>query len=110
MPRDVKGIRRDVLECFVLETLKDYLLHPDLVKEFITAFHAELNAESCNRAQLENQTRKELADVDRRLDGLIHADFSLANLLIHKGDLRVIDFDDCGLGWFLYDAVTSVFF
>ena len=45
-------------------------MHPDLVKEFITAFHAELNAESHSRAQLEQQTRKELADVDRRLDGL----------------------------------------
>jgi Ser/Thr protein kinase RdoA (MazF antagonist) len=42
--------------------------------------------------------------------GLIHADFRLANLLIHKGDIRVIDFDDCGLGWFLYDAGTAVSF
>ena len=48
-------------------------MHPDLVKEFITAFHAELNTESHSRAQLEQQTRKELADVDRRLDGLIAA-------------------------------------
>ena len=67
---NAKGIRRDVLECFVLETLKDHLMHPDLVKEFITAFHDELNAESHSRAQLENQTWKELADVDRRFDGL----------------------------------------
>jgi Ser/Thr protein kinase RdoA (MazF antagonist) len=42
--------------------------------------------------------------------GLIHADFRLANLLIHQGDVRVIDFDDCGLGWFLYDAGTAVSF
>jgi Ser/Thr protein kinase RdoA (MazF antagonist) len=42
--------------------------------------------------------------------GLIHADFRLANLLIHNGDIRVIDFDDCGLGWFLYDAGTAVSF
>ena len=48
-------------------------MHPDLVKEFITAFHAELNTESHSRAQLEQQTRKELADVGRRLDGLIEA-------------------------------------
>lgn len=40
--------------------------------------------------------------------GLIHADFRLANLLVHEGDVRVIDFDDCGLGWFLYDAATAV--
>lgn len=42
--------------------------------------------------------------------GLIHADFRLANLLVHKGDVRVIDFDDCGLVWFLYDAATAVSF
>jgi Ser/Thr protein kinase RdoA (MazF antagonist) len=42
--------------------------------------------------------------------GLIHADFRLANLLIHQGEIRVIDFDDCGLGWFLYDAGTAVSF
>lgn len=42
--------------------------------------------------------------------GLIHADFRLANLLVHEGDVRVIDFDDCGLGWFLYDAATAVSF
>jgi Ser/Thr protein kinase RdoA (MazF antagonist) len=42
--------------------------------------------------------------------GLIHADFRLANLLVHQGDVRVIDFDDCGFGWFLYDAATAVSF
>jgi Ser/Thr protein kinase RdoA (MazF antagonist) len=42
--------------------------------------------------------------------GLIHADFRLANLLLHNDDVRVIDFDDCGLGWFLYDAGTAVSF
>lgn len=42
--------------------------------------------------------------------GLIHADFRLANLLVHNGDVRVIDFDDCGLGWFLYDGATAVSF
>ena len=70
---NAKGMRRDVLKGFALETLKDHLIHPDLVKKFITAFHDELNAESHSRAQLEQQTRKELADVDRRLDGLIAA-------------------------------------
>ncbi|HAH14035.1 MAG TPA: serine kinase, partial [Pantoea agglomerans] len=29
--------------------------------------------------------------------GLIHADLRLTNLLLHKGETRVIDFDDCGL-------------
>jgi Ser/Thr protein kinase RdoA (MazF antagonist) len=40
--------------------------------------------------------------------GLIHADFRLANILVHDGELRVIDFDDCGLGWYLYDLGTAL--
>jgi Ser/Thr protein kinase RdoA (MazF antagonist) len=42
--------------------------------------------------------------------GLVHADLRLANLLIHNGETRVIDFDDCGLGWFLYDLATALSF
>ena len=42
--------------------------------------------------------------------GLIHADLRLANLLIHEGNTRVIDFDDCGMGWHLYDLATALSF
>jgi Ser/Thr protein kinase RdoA (MazF antagonist) len=43
--------------------------------------------------------------------GLIHADTRLANLLVDDGGrVSVIDFDDCGFGWYLYDVGTSVSF
>lgn len=42
--------------------------------------------------------------------GLVHADIRLANLLMHDGEPRVIDFDDCGFGWFLYDCATALSF
>ncbi len=42
--------------------------------------------------------------------GLIHADLRLANLLAHDGEVAVIDFDDCGWGWYLYDFGTAVSF
>ncbi len=42
--------------------------------------------------------------------GLVHADLRLANLLIHGGDTRVIDFDDCGMSWHLYDLATAFSF
>ncbi len=42
--------------------------------------------------------------------GLIHADMRLANLLIHEGSPRLIDFDDCGLGWHMYDFAAGVSF
>jgi Ser/Thr protein kinase RdoA (MazF antagonist) len=42
--------------------------------------------------------------------GLVHADLRLANLLVHGDDVAVIDFDDCGYGWNLYDLGTAVSF
>ena len=42
--------------------------------------------------------------------GLVHADLRLANLLEVEGDTRVIDFDDAGLGWFMYDLATALSF
>ncbi|MEO0624383.1 MAG: phosphotransferase [Pseudomonadota bacterium] len=59
-------------------------------------------------------------ELKRRLDaygqaperfGLIHADLRLANLLIDEtGHIGVIDFDDCGFGWFMYDFAAAVSF
>jgi len=42
--------------------------------------------------------------------GLIHADMRLANLLIEGDITRLIDFDDCGLGWHLYDFAAGISF
>ena len=42
--------------------------------------------------------------------GLVHADMRLANLLVNGEDVTVIDFDDCGLSWFMYDLGSSLSF
>ena len=42
--------------------------------------------------------------------GLVHADLRLANLLVDDATLRIIDFDDCGFSWFMYDFATAVSF
>lgn len=42
--------------------------------------------------------------------GLIHADLRLANLLQHDEGLGVIDFDDCGYSWFIYDFASAISF
>lgn len=47
---------------------------------------------------------------DRDRYGLIHADLRLTNLLLHKGETRVIDFDDCGFGWYLHDLAAAISF
>jgi Ser/Thr protein kinase RdoA (MazF antagonist) len=41
---------------------------------------------------------------------LVHADTRLANLLVHDGSVSVIDFDDSGFSWYLYDLGTAVSF
>jgi Ser/Thr protein kinase RdoA (MazF antagonist) len=60
-----------------------------------------------------------LAAIDARLArygsgperfGLVHADLHLANLLVDNDQLRIIDFDDCGFSWFMYDFATAVSF
>ena len=42
--------------------------------------------------------------------GLIHGDMRQANLLIDGPRLKVLDFDDCGFSWLLYDAAATVSF
>ncbi|WP_284481936.1 phosphotransferase enzyme family protein [Pseudodonghicola flavimaris] len=42
--------------------------------------------------------------------GLIHADLRLANLLMRDDGLGVIDFDDCGYSWFVYDFASAISF
>ena len=42
--------------------------------------------------------------------GLTHCDLRLDNLLLNEGQVKVIDFDDCGFGWYMYDAATIVSF
>jgi Ser/Thr protein kinase RdoA (MazF antagonist) len=40
--------------------------------------------------------------------GLIHADLRAANLLVDGDSVAVIDFDDCGFSWHLYDLGATL--
>lgn len=53
-----------------------------------------------------------LADYGRSADrcGLIHADMRLANLLVDGPRTVLLDFDDCGFGWFMYDLAAALSF
>ncbi len=42
--------------------------------------------------------------------GLIHGDLRGANLLIEGDSLKIIDFDDCGYGWYMQDLAASISF
>jgi Ser/Thr protein kinase RdoA (MazF antagonist) len=41
---------------------------------------------------------------------LIHADLNPENILIHHDRMRIIDFDDAGFGWHLFDLATILYF
>ena len=42
--------------------------------------------------------------------GLVHADLRLANLIADGDAIQVIDFDDCGFSWYLYDLACALTF
>ena len=62
--------------------------------------------------ELDAELRRRLMRYGKSEDrfGLIHADMRLANVLDDNGRLALIDFDDCGLGWYMYDFAASVSF
>ena len=62
--------------------------------------------------QVEAKVRNRLAAYGKSPErfNLIHADMRLANLLVGKTGTRLIDFDDCGYGWFMYDFAASISF
>jgi Ser/Thr protein kinase RdoA (MazF antagonist) len=63
-------------------------------------------------AQVDLELRQRLARYGRtpRNFGLIHADMRLANLLVDDDRVTVIDFDDSGFCWYLYDLAASLSF
>lgn len=42
--------------------------------------------------------------------GLVHADLRLANLIVDGDRVTVLDFDDCGDSWYLYDLAATLTF
>jgi Ser/Thr protein kinase RdoA (MazF antagonist) len=56
--------------------------------------------------------RKRLAQYGAGPDrfGLAHCDLRLDNLLLNGEEVKLIDFDDCGSSWYMYEAATVVSF
>ena len=66
-------IRRPVIESRVLGGLRDHMLAPDLVAEFVRAFAEEMAAAHRDAAGVSQRLKSELVDVERRLDGVLRA-------------------------------------
>lgn len=63
-------------------------------------------------SRLEDAVRKRAATLPKSREhyGLIHADLRLANLLVEGDHTAIIDFDDCGFGWYLFDLASALSF
>jgi len=59
-----------------------------------------------------DRAKSELAEFGKADDrfGLIHADFLPENLLYGNGEITLIDFDDSGFGWHMFDVATTLFY
>ncbi len=62
--------------------------------------------------QVVTQVNQQLSHYGQHTErfGLIHADLRLTNILLDRGETRVIDFDDCGFGWYLHDLAAAISF
>jgi hypothetical protein len=66
-------IRRDLPEATVLEALRHRLMDPELYGVLVAEFTAEWNRLQANAGAAQAAKRSELAEVKRRIDGLIRA-------------------------------------
>ena len=68
-----RGIKRQELERRVLDGLRSSLVTPDLVGEFIAEYQAEWNRIQGERHAAASQRDRQLANVQRRLAGIVDA-------------------------------------
>ena len=67
------GIRRQVLERFVLDLVRDHLMQPDAVRAFIAAYHGEINSGRDAAAVERGRIERDLRAVSRKLEGMYDA-------------------------------------
>ena len=66
-------IRREDLENRILTGLKDQLLHPDLIAEFVSAYREEFNRLSAHATKGKAKAERDLAKVIRQIDRIVEA-------------------------------------
>ena len=60
-------------ETIIFDALRRDLMQPQYVEEFVRAYHAEINSQSKEQDASRDRLTAELANVTRKLDGLIDA-------------------------------------
>ena len=76
----------------------------------------EIEAATPEQAAILSRCRQrlfeDLGKLPRTADNysMIHADFAAENVMIDGSEVRLIDFDDAGFGWHLFELATALFF
>ncbi len=74
----------------------------------------ELEALDAEQRKLMRSIRQVVADDLQRYGqtadnyGLIHADLVPENVMLHEGQVQLIDFDDAGFGWHMFEIATAL--
>src|SRR5205823_14252636 len=66
-------LRRQPIEMRVLAGLKDRLMAPEMVEEFVREYQAEVNHHAADAAQKAAMLRREATDIDRKIAGILRA-------------------------------------
>ncbi|MBT6218527.1 MAG: recombinase family protein [Rhodospirillaceae bacterium] len=67
------AIRRTLIEASVLDGLKERLMHPDCVKEFIAEYHREINRAAASHDVDRDRFARELEKTEREVSRIIDA-------------------------------------
>ncbi|MFK8021475.1 MAG: phosphotransferase enzyme family protein [Pseudomonadales bacterium] len=59
-----------------------------------------------------DRVREELSAMEKAASvyGMIHADLVPENLLVDGDNVQLIDFDDAGFGWYMFELATALYF
>lgn len=108
--RQLGGLAAQLHQNAILWNCAGRLPRPTLDGEAVSESRLEKLADAGELIGALSVVRERLAGFGRTPDrfGLIHADLRPANLLLDRDSVAVLDFDDCGYGWFLYDFAASV--
>ncbi|MBB6520033.1 phosphotransferase enzyme family protein [Pseudoteredinibacter isoporae] len=62
--------------------------------------------------QAKDRIAAELGALEKTAEcyGMVHADFVPENALLHGEHLQLIDFDDSGFSWYLFELATALYF
>jgi site-specific DNA recombinase len=67
------NIRRDLLEETVLTGMRENLLHPDLIEEFVGEYQREFNRLQSDVGRVQAAQQKELGKIDRQIKRIVEA-------------------------------------